>query len=454
MWSLESHFEALQALKLAFQALTGSKLELSRWQESLYERLSANEVVFQIADALKVPRPLGELVRELEGRLGRPVPEEEIIAWLALGATSRREGRPLLRPVVHAFVRGVGGAVVTFPEGLDSPRLWLSREEAATAERAEASGGEDAEAQRLVRLDVMTCTTCGQHYFIHFVSDFDFTGRAPGGGEAVEERVVWKPLEQKSGGSRVVLLDRLVSEAEDEEDEPRNTAAVYLCRRCGTLHPQGTGILYDREGRMFSRSWHESDVEVMRGSVPMLSSGPEGLKLRRRGSSLAMAWTQGWWWASTRPRVTESAGGIGSCGGYGHRFLPRFFHLAVVEVGGGEAVQGPGAVTSPCEARCTCGSSMWARPALSGRELWSLGSEVIEVAYGDLTDREAMRRHLARLGRALLGKERATTCGVAMEVRQKPFPVLAGAHYPASPSSPAPLLAASPRPAACRSRRR
>jgi hypothetical protein len=42
-------------------------------------------------------------------------------------------------------------------------------------------------------------------------------------------------------------------------------------------------------------------------------------------------------------------------------------------------------------------------------ELRSLGYEVIEVTYGDLTDREAMRRHLARLGRALLGKDRAAT---------------------------------------------
>jgi ATP-dependent helicase YprA (DUF1998 family) len=230
--------EALQSLKLAFQALTGSKLDTARWQESLYERLSSNEVVFQIADALKAPRPLGELVRELARRLGRPVPEEEIIAWLALGAASRREGRPLLRPVVHAFVRGVGGAVISFPEGEEGPRLWLSREDAATAERARAGSAEDAEAQRLARLDVMTCTTCGQHYFIHFVSDFSFTGRAPGGGEAVEDRVVWKPLEQKSGGSRVVLLDRLISEEEEDGEEPRNTATMYLCRHCGTLHPQ------------------------------------------------------------------------------------------------------------------------------------------------------------------------------------------------------------------------
>jgi G:T-mismatch repair DNA endonuclease (very short patch repair protein) len=42
-------------------------------------------------------------------------------------------------------------------------------------------------------------------------------------------------------------------------------------------------------------------------------------------------------------------------------------------------------------------------------ELRSLGYEVLEVAYGDLSDREAMRRHLARLGRILLGKERAAS---------------------------------------------
>jgi ATP-dependent helicase YprA (DUF1998 family) len=231
--------ESLQALKAAFQGMTGTRLDLVRWQESLYERLSANEVVFQIADALKEPRPVGELVRELERRLGRPVPEEEIIAWLALGAAARREGRPLLRPVVHAFVRGVGGAVVTFPEAQEGPRLWLSREDATTAEHASSEIGEAAEAQRLVKLDVMTCTTCGQHYFTHFVSDFHFTGRMPGGGEAVEERVVWKPLEKKSGGTRVVLLDRLVSEDEEEDGEdPRHTAPAHLCRRCGALHPE------------------------------------------------------------------------------------------------------------------------------------------------------------------------------------------------------------------------
>ena len=45
------------------------------------------------------------------------MPEEEVLIWLALGAAAQREGRALLRPVVHAFVRGVAGGVVTFPPG-------------------------------------------------------------------------------------------------------------------------------------------------------------------------------------------------------------------------------------------------------------------------------------------------------------------------------------------------
>lgn len=218
----------LQVLKSAFQGMTGSSLDVSRWQESLYERLAANEVVYQIAAALQVAKPLALLVRELETRVGRPVPEEEIVAWLALGAASRREGRPLLRPVVHGFVRGLAGAVVTFPPDQEAPKLWLSREDAAAAE---------PEGSRSAQLDVTTCTTCGQHYYVHFVADFTFTGRAPGGGEAIDDRVVWRPLEEKSGGKRVVLLDRLVSDDAEDDDEPRNTAAVFLCRRCGALHP-------------------------------------------------------------------------------------------------------------------------------------------------------------------------------------------------------------------------
>ena len=89
---------SLKLLKGTFQSLTGQALDISRWQDSLYERLSGNEVAYQIADALMRPRSMGDLVEDLAQRLGRPVPEEEVLIWLALGAAAQREGRALLRP--------------------------------------------------------------------------------------------------------------------------------------------------------------------------------------------------------------------------------------------------------------------------------------------------------------------------------------------------------------------
>jgi ATP-dependent helicase YprA (DUF1998 family) len=229
---------SLRLLKATFQSLTGQAIDISRWQASLYQRLAENEVAYQIAEALIRPRALGDLVEDLSRKLGRPVPEEEVLIWLALGAAAQREGRALLRPVVHAFVRGVAGGVVTFPLTAASARLALSAEEVGTDE------------QGLFRLPLMTCTTCGQHYFVHLIRDFTFTDRAPGGGEAVEDRVIWRPLEEQLGGNRAILLDRLVVDATNDDDDdddaqplppqirslPRNSIPIYFCRYCGTLH--------------------------------------------------------------------------------------------------------------------------------------------------------------------------------------------------------------------------
>lgn len=233
---------AVQGFRRMFQSLTGTKLDTKRWQEHLYERLAENEIAYQIAQALVDPKPLTALVSELRERVGRPVPEEEILVWLALGAVSRHEGRPLMRPVIHGFVRGMSGAVVTFPADHDAPKLWLSREEAIEAEPA-------GEHHR--KLDLTTCTTCGQHYFVHFVADFQFTAREPIGGVAEGEAAHWPALDEARGGKRVILIDHIVGGEEDEvaDDEnpsagveaapsgpPNRTAFVFLCRSCGALH--------------------------------------------------------------------------------------------------------------------------------------------------------------------------------------------------------------------------
>lgn len=224
-----------------YAEITGQAIGHPHWQEGLYEHLSANQLVYELADLLKKPKAISELKQQLALRLNRPlfdIPEEEILIWLALGAASRKDGRPLLRPVIHAFVRGVSGAVVTIPHS-DKPKLWLSAEDAI---------GEQGDG--LHTLPVLTCTTCGQHYFEHHAADFHYTGKQPEGGEAVGKHKIWRSLSNENEGKRLLLCDRLISEPEDEDEESTSSSTsgqvsgktskrlstVYYCRHCGTLH--------------------------------------------------------------------------------------------------------------------------------------------------------------------------------------------------------------------------
>lgn len=218
------------AVRAVFRDLAGEDLPAGDWADLLYTALSKNELVFQISEALASPRPLHELPAALEGLLGRPVTEAEILAWLTLGAAARREGRPLLRPVVHGFLRGISGAVVSFPDGEPGPRLWLA---------AEDENKTDGREERHAHFPVTTCTTCGQHYFVTFLKDFEFSGKEPGGGAAAGDGSFWEPLEEAQGGKRVVLLDHVVGESDDEDlEDHERTRPLHLCRRCGAAHPE------------------------------------------------------------------------------------------------------------------------------------------------------------------------------------------------------------------------
>ena len=226
----------LRRLKDVFQTMTGSSLDTRDWQQQLFNRLASNEVVFAIANSLRSPKDLEDLVASLGPELGRPISQEEVLCWLALGAASRRDGRALLRPVVHAFVRGVAGAVVTFPDDSQPLKLWLS-----ASDMPEPA---DGDAVRDFALPVTTCTTCGQHYLVHHLDDFHLTTGAPGGGAAVDDRVVWKPLAESQGGRRAVLLDALNAQDDGsaDDDSPRNTHPVHLCRKCGSVHPDAYAL--------------------------------------------------------------------------------------------------------------------------------------------------------------------------------------------------------------------
>ena len=269
--------EAVFRFRELFAALTGTRIGGDDWAARAYARLAAEETVVQLSKALATPAALAKLVEHMSTALGRRTSAEELLCWLALGAVARKDGRPLLRPVVHCFVRGVGGAVVTFegegvPDGT-GPTLWLDAEQATEEDR-----GEGVPAP--FRLPVLTCTTCGQHYFEHHVADFTYDDDhpAPGGGQLEEGQIVWPSVAPKTQGStRIVLLDRLVgAEGDDGDDDadggPRRTAAVHLCRYCGTLHERPGNRCLGACGRVGDRVM----LRVVRGRREAQKDGEDG----------------------------------------------------------------------------------------------------------------------------------------------------------------------------------
>lgn len=226
-------------VRAVYKKLAGKALPDGEWTTVLYEALSRNEIAWQLAELLATPTALADLPPRLQELVRRPVSEEEVLTWLTLGAAARSGNRPLLRPVVHAFVRGISGAVVTFPAGERGPKLWLA---------AEDELHESEEGARHAHFPVTTCTTCGQHYFVTFLKDFTFTGQRPGGGEAAGDTSFWEPLAEAQGGNRVVVLDRIIGgSGDDDGDEDADdgngvaehdrTAPLHFCRSCGAAHP-------------------------------------------------------------------------------------------------------------------------------------------------------------------------------------------------------------------------
>jgi hypothetical protein len=244
------------ALSKCLVELGGQALGNDGWQQELAVQLGSNLLVYELANLLKTPKALEEIPAALAGAVGREISEHEVLAWLALGAACGVGGKdPMLRPVVHSFIRGVGGAVVTLSEPESRARLWLA--------------GEDAEAElgdKWFRFPLFTCTTCGQHYYETWVQDFALeagSSAGPQGGEKVGTARLWPHLAPELNGNRALFVDRLVvrpdedddAEALDEDDADAADAAqrmpsghgfdhrrlhpLWVCRHCGALHETG-----------------------------------------------------------------------------------------------------------------------------------------------------------------------------------------------------------------------
>jgi len=158
-------------------------------------------------------------MQHLKEALVREVGEEELLTYLALGAAAFKDGRPVFRPVVHTFVRGIPGAVMSFPDGAE-PRLWLSAQD----EIAEHEGQDG-----MWRPRVLTCTTCGQHYFEAYLKDFQFTGAQPEGGQLADGgEAYWEALDKDHGGQRLVVVDQMISQDEEADLEEENWSCPAL----------------------------------------------------------------------------------------------------------------------------------------------------------------------------------------------------------------------------------
>lgn len=218
--------DAGEEVRKLYTQLTSKTAPQGDWKESLFDDLRKNNLAAHIRGALTRPRELYLLLNELKRTVGRDVSEEELLAYLTLGAASIKEGRPLIRPVVHGFLRGISGAVVTFPND-NQPKLWLSSEDELKQHDQES---------HFWRSSVYACTTCGQHYYTGYLKDFKFSGSEPEGGQLAEDGGhFWEPLDKNNGGNRVVLVDQIFSWDDEEAlQQHERTHPLYCCRYCGS----------------------------------------------------------------------------------------------------------------------------------------------------------------------------------------------------------------------------
>lgn len=236
------------ALKPLVEELTGGVFEPSAdWRLSLYEHLAANEYAYQSAEILKKARLLEEAAWMVSQRV-KPdrLPQgdqasAEMLCYLVLGAAAQKEGQPLLRPKVHFFIRGLDEMVVALDGTADvsQPRLFMSHKDAIE---------EYADRHSNAFLPVLTCRTCGQHFFESHFLDLQ-ESRTQGkrlrgfdGGNAVQntdgkQNAFWSPCPTEDG-TRLLLTNRLLEEVEEDGGTGRSAKwpTLYACRVCGALH--------------------------------------------------------------------------------------------------------------------------------------------------------------------------------------------------------------------------
>jgi hypothetical protein len=197
--------------------------------QRMYDLLAGNRLARRLERLLHDPRLLDDILPALGDLNGRATQDREdslaeVLAVLTLGALAERDGEPLLRPKLHYFVQGYQGLYFSF-EDRDQLQLHFDRDQ-----------GQHETSSLLFPL--LLCRSCGQHY-TQVIAEVELVEQVDG------DLVSYRPVEAPEGFDRpgenqrlVFLTDRLHTHQDDEEEAPGMTA--FLCRFCGTLHPNGS----------------------------------------------------------------------------------------------------------------------------------------------------------------------------------------------------------------------
>jgi ATP-dependent helicase YprA (DUF1998 family) len=237
----------LGTIREVVEELTGQSFEPGDdWREGLFDHLVRNEYVYQSTQVLKFPKRLNEAAWQTSQQIALSRLSEgdkanaELLTYLVLGAAAQKGGESLLRPKVHFFLRGLDEMVVALdgsPADL-KPLLFLS-----THDAKERFGGRHDDSF----LPVLTCRSCGQHFFEKHILDLELARGAKNqlrgfeNGNATQnddgqENAWWAPTPEGTG-TRLVLTNRLLEEA-DGGPTTRSSRwpRAWFCRQCGAMH--------------------------------------------------------------------------------------------------------------------------------------------------------------------------------------------------------------------------
>lgn len=238
----------LPALARIIEELTGALFRPGEnWTEDLHALLLQNEYAYQCTQILAQPRELDYGAWLISQRVGHdrlpqgPEASAELLAYLTLGAAARHDDKPLLRPKVHLFVRGLDEMVVALDEveSRCKPALFMS---ISDAREAYPNRRDDA------FFPVLVCRSCGQHFFQrdylglevqrgskNQVKGFANGDAVEGGGG--ESNAVWAATPEDEG-VRMRFTNRLLEEVADSDNagRPDKWPTGYLCRQCGAFH--------------------------------------------------------------------------------------------------------------------------------------------------------------------------------------------------------------------------